>query len=59
MNRLCREFENINFDIKFFKDSATGAKKANVSMLPTFVEIYADKFDSDRYAIVKKMYQDF
>ena len=59
MNRLCREFENINFDIKFFKDSTTGAKKANVSMLPTFTEIYADKFDSDRYAIVKKMYQDF
>ena len=59
MNRLCREFENINFDIKFFKDSTTGAKKANVSMLPTFAEIYADKFDSDRYAIVKKMYQDF
>lgn len=58
MNRLCREFESIDFDIQFNKDSL-GHKKPLVSMLPTFEFSYADKFSEDKYNIVKKMYQEY
>ena len=57
MNRLCREFENVNFDIKFSKDPATRAKTPAKSMLPTFADEFS--FTAERYDIVKKMYQEF
>ena len=58
MNRLCREFEAIDFDIQFNKDSS-GTKKKIKSLLPTFEEVYEDKFDQSRFDIVRKMYQDY
>lgn len=57
MNRLCREFENVNFDIKFSKDPTTRAKTPTKSMLPTFADEFS--FTAERYDIVKKMYQEF
>ena len=43
MNRLCREFENVDFDIQFAKDPTTPtSKKKVVSKLPTFVSWFKD-----------------
>ena len=58
MNRLCREFEAIDFDIQFNKD-AEGNKKKQQSLLPTFAATYIDKFDQAKYDVVKQMYQDY
>lgn len=58
MNILCREFESIDFDISFAKDENDN-KKPIVSMLPTFEDEISDKFDQNKYSIVKKMYQDY
>ena len=59
MNRLCREFENINFDIKFSKDPTTKTKTASKSMLPNFTDEFAGSFSQERLDAVKKMYQEF
>ena len=58
MNKLCREIESIDFDIKFNKDDS-GAKKSAVSLLPTFESIYAPTFSDVKFAAVKKMYQKY
>lgn len=58
MNRLCREFEAIDFDIQFNKDES-GNKKKQVSMLPTYENYYKDSFDQTKYDTVKRMYQDY
>lgn len=58
MNRLCREFENLDFDIKFKKNS-DGSKKANVSLLPSFEEEYKDHFDQARHNAVRDMYRQY
>lgn len=43
MNRLCREFESVNFDIEFAKDPTdTTKKKKVVSKLPTFSNWFKD-----------------
>lgn len=58
MNNLCREFESVDFDIKFSKDENDNKKPA-VSMLPTYEEIYADQYSQEKFAVVKKMYQEY
>ena len=49
MNLLCKEFENVDFDINF--------NKGAVSMLPT----YEDKFeiDTEKLALMKELYRKF
>lgn len=64
MNNLCREFENVDFDIKFDKkdDSSTASssnKKPIVSMLPTFEDELSDSYSEEKFQIVRKMYQDY
>lgn len=49
MNLLCKEFENVDFDINF--------NKGAVSMLPTFEDEF--EVDSDRYRQVKELYRKF
>lgn len=58
MNKLCREFENVDFDIQFNKDS-DGQKKPAVSKLPTFESRFSRLFDQSKQDIIKKMYQDY
>lgn len=55
MNNLCREFENIDFDIKFDK----GGPSAPISMLPTFEDELAASFSEEKQNAVRKMYQDY
>lgn len=64
MNRLCREFESIDFDIKFNKDlslssssSSKDSKKAVVSKLPTFEGYFAQDFSQEKFDFVKSLYQ--
>ena len=59
MNRLCREFEAIDFDIQFAKDTVTGEKKKIKSLLPTFEKWLCEAFDQTKYDVVKKMYQEY
>jgi hypothetical protein len=49
MNILCKEFENVDFDINFNKNA--------VSMLPTFEDCF--EFDQERFAIVKDLYRKY
>ena len=61
MNRLCRELESVDFDIRFAKDPTSSAqKKKVVSKLPTFVKWFSD-MDPETYAknhaIVKDLYK--
>lgn len=49
MNLLCKEFENVDFDINF--------NKGAVSMLPTFEDEF--EVDNDRYKQVKELYRKF
>ena len=58
MNVLCREFESIDFDIKFAKDE-TDTKKPVVSMLPTFENLYSSSFSQDKYNFVKGLYRQY
>lgn len=58
MNNLCREFESVDFDIRFAKDE-NDVKLPTVSMLPTFEDKFADAFDQQKYQIVKDMYQEY
>ena len=61
MNRLCREFENVDFDIQFAKDPSTPTnKKQVVSKLPTFVSWYKDMPQEDYQAhhkVIKDLYK--
>ena len=56
MNVLCRAIEDVDFDIKFAKDS-NNVKLPKISKLPTFEDKYGSVFDPSRLAAVKKMYQ--
>ncbi len=56
MNNLCREFENIDFDIRFDKRPASSSP---VSMLPTFEDELASSFSAAKQDIVRKMYQSY
>ena len=58
MNILCREMESVDFDIQFMKDEQ-GNKQKTVSCLPTFEDKYGDKFDENKYFVVKRMYQHY
>lgn len=55
MNNLCREFEDIDFDIKFDRHGSAD----NVSMLPTFESEFSSTFSAAKQATVRKMYQDY
>ena len=61
MNRLCRELESVDFDIRFAKDPKdTSQKKKVVSKLPTFAKWFSD-MDPEVYkahhATIKEIYQ--
>ena len=61
MNNLCREFESIDFNIRFSKDE-NDVKIPTVSMLPTYEDIYGqspETFNEQKFHIVKKMYQEY
>ena len=58
MNRLCREFENIDFNIQFDKGDS-GTKKKTVSMLPTYDYYFEDTFSQDKMNAIKQMYRDY
>jgi len=57
MNKLCREFENVDFDIKFAKDGQTNQKKQAVSMLPTFDKKYASTYSPEKLEFVRSLYR--
>lgn len=61
MNRLCREFENVDFDIQFAKDPTTPtSKKKVVSKLPTFVSWFKDMDPTEyqeHHKTVKDLYK--
>ena len=60
MNKVCREFESIDFDIRFLKDSdQPSKKKPNISKLPTFEDKYADTFSQEKLQKIKKIYQQY
>ena len=58
MNKLCREFESIDFDIQFSKGPNDTKKKA-VSKLPTFENYYKDTFSQDKFDKIRKLYQTY
>ena len=58
MNRLCREFENVDFDIRFDR-APDGSKRPPRSMLPDFESRYADSFDQSKLDLVVSMYRDY
>lgn len=58
MNNLCREFESIDFDIKFAKD-VNDQKIPKVSMLPTYEDIFKNAESQEKFITVRKMYQDY
>jgi len=58
MNNLCREFESIDFDIQFSK-TETNEKLPIVSMLPTYEDKYSNNEDTEKFKIIKKMYQEY
>ena len=58
MNRLCREFEAVDFDIEFAKDpNDTSKKKKVVSKLPTFSSWFKD-MDPQQYEAHHKVIRD-
>ena len=58
MNKLCREFESIDFDIKFLKDDK-GNKKVAHSMLPTYEAKYAPQYSNEKYTFVSNLYKTY
>ena len=59
MNRLCREFEAVNFDIEYAKDpNDTSKKKKVVSKLPTFSAWFKD-MDPEEYTVHHAIIQGF
>lgn len=60
MNRICREFESVDFDIQFAKDlTDKDKKKPTISMLPTFEEEFKDSFDHTKLKVVKDLYKKY
>ena len=61
MNKLCKEFESIDFDIKFARDFSSGnsSKTKAKSMLPTFEAELSDTFDQEKLNTVRQMYRTF
>lgn len=61
MNRLCREFEAVDFDIQFAKNPTTpGAKKKVVSKLPTYSAWFKDMDPAEyekNHKIVRDLYK--
>ena len=55
MNKLCREFEDIDFDIKFQKSPTSSSP----SMLPTFEDTYAPTFDPAKLEAIRTLYQTY
>lgn len=58
MNKLCREIESIDFDIKFSK-GPDDTKKKSVSMLPTFKELYENTYSDEKFQFVRKLYKQY
>lgn len=52
MNRLCREFESVNFDIAYHDKNTT-------SLLPTYEAYYASTYDKTKYQAIRKMYTSY
>jgi len=63
MNKLCKEFESIDFDIKYARDfsGGTGSKDKHPvkSMLPTFESEFEPIFDQTKLDTVRQMYRGF
>ena len=60
MNRVCREFEAVDFDIQFAKDFTDKNKKRPViSMLPTFADEYESQYDQQKYKFVYGLYKSY
>lgn len=57
MNKLCKEFESVDFDIKFDRPDATPTKSR--SMLPTFEEEFADTYDQTKANIIRELYKEY
>lgn len=54
MNILCKELENVDFDIKYNNN------KGNISKLPTFEALFSGRpLDKNKYNITKKCYQKY
>lgn len=56
MNALCKLIEDVDFDIKFARNS-DHTKAVKVSQLPTYESKYGTQFDQTKYDFVKKLYQ--
>lgn len=59
MNRLCRSFESIDFDIKFAKDLSDPSHSTKLkprSLLPTYEGYYASRFDEEKFKLVRSLY---
>lgn len=63
MNRLCREFEAVNFDIEFAKDPKdTSKKKKVVSKLPTYSAWFKDMDPvtyNSHHDVVRNLYKSY
>ena len=57
MNKLCKEFESVDFDIKFDRPDSTPNKSC--SMLPTFEDEFVDQFDQHKLNIVRELYKEY
>ena len=57
MNKLCKEFESVDFDIKF--DRPDSAPTKSRSMLPTFEDEFADTYDQAKANIVRELYKEY
>lgn len=57
MNHLCREFERVDFDIKFARDSSS--KRVSSSLLPTFKDQFDPLFSEEKLAAVRDLYRQY
>ena len=57
MNKLCKEFESVDFDIKFDRPDSTS--NTGRSMLPTFDEEFSANYDEAKAALVKELYKEY
>lgn len=58
MNRLCREFENCDFNIRFSRGPDDKRYKQK-SMLPTYEPLFADSFSEERLNYVASLYKTY
>lgn len=57
MNRLCKQFENVDFDIRFSKDRDTDKRRKVVSLLPTFATEFT--YEEEKFLLIRSCYRTY